>query len=812
MLWQFVENILLREWTWELFLNGFCLHVVRPAVIVLPLLVIYGQFGRGLGVPQLFRKPKWWDQLWIGAGVGALLWQALLAGYLAEEFATNETMDRTPFCEARRADVPFWKHATPPGHTARQRYDAGSVLTVLRYIGSVGAGALVFTIGLVALFTIVRFLMDTVDRLTQKLGKPGAMRSTAARLEPAIVLSFGLVMGILGMAGLGVLAKNTPPLWTLSTEIGAKLVKAAGYGLADGRNAGWGYLEQHDPDAAKGKLDEVKCTAAAATRERLKPYYPMYGLFVFGFLFTAVINITLIVDPLAWVRNTPITQRRLFSPAAGLIFLLHIVLTAQTLLSYFLPYSQLAIFALVLLTFLSARAYKLRHAHVRSPANAPLEPLAGYGRTMQATSYSEAHASHSTATGQTSNLLQTTDLQSWNSGPKKPLVLVCVSGGGSRSAAWTVRILTELEAQLQAKTPGVPLPYHIRLITGASGGLVGAAHYVASLEAPDGERLPASRTPQLRERLNIAIRGDFLTPVVHTLLTRDLPGLFVPRWSPYFSRYDRGAALEYALTQTMPHLDCSFRSLREGERAGWRPSLVFSPMMIEDGRQLLISNLDLQSVVHNRGAFEAQQQRREVISHEGVEFFRLFPNAAEFRLATAARMNASFPYVFPAVPLPTDPRRRVVDAGYYDNYGVSLAASWLFNNSAWIQERASKVAVIQIRDGVSRNQRLLGEPPDANPSALALGAEWLTGVPEALYNARVSANMFRNDNLLQLLHQTFHDTLRVPFITPTFEFPTGSDVQLNFCLSTDEQAMLDDERGLLHPQIQQALRDVVAWW
>ena len=47
-------------------------------------------------------------------------------------------------------------------------------------------------------------------------------------------------------------------------------------------------------------------------------------------------------------------------------------------------------------------------------------------------------------------------------------------------------------------------------------------------------------------------------------------------------------------------------------------------------------------------------------------------------------MNASFPYISPAVSLPVDPPRRVVDAGYYDNYGVNLAAAWAYMNREWI--------------------------------------------------------------------------------------------------------------------------------
>ena len=63
------------------------------------------------------------------------------------------------------------------------------------------------------------------------------------------------------------------------------------------------------------------------------------------------------------------------------------------------------------------------------------------------------------------------------------------------------------------------------------------------------------------------------------------------------------------------------------------------------------------------------------MSRSAVEFFRLFPAAHDrFEVGTAARLSATFPYVSPGVSLPTDPPRRVVDAGYFDNYGVNLAA------------------------------------------------------------------------------------------------------------------------------------------
>ena len=49
-------------------------------------------------------------------------------------------------------------------------------------------------------------------------------------------------------------------------------------------------------------------------------------------------------------------------------------------------------------------------------------------------------------------------------------------------------------------------------------------------------------------------------------------------------------------------------------------------------------------------------------------------------------MSSTFPYVTSAAALPTDPPRHVVDAGYYDNYGVNLAAAWICEPSRLDQQ------------------------------------------------------------------------------------------------------------------------------
>ena len=54
-----------------------------------------------------------------------------------------------------------------------------------------------------------------------------------------------------------------------------------------------------------------------------------------------------------------------------------------------------------------------------------------------------------------------------------------VSGGGIRASVWADTVLRRLEQEL-----GANFPYHIRLITGASGGMVSASQFASSLAEP----------------------------------------------------------------------------------------------------------------------------------------------------------------------------------------------------------------------------------------------------------------------------------------------------------------------------------------
>ena len=271
-----------------------------------------------------------------------------------------------------------------------------------------------------------------------------------------------------------------------------------------------------------------------------------------------------------------------------------------------------------------------------------------------------------------------------------------------------------------------------------------------------------------------------LSPVVQRLILSDLPALTVP-----IAGYrDRGRALEEAFQEvTGGVLAAPLRSLAAGEKAGWRPSLVFSPMLVEDGRRLLISNLNLASLTEARGRGLAA--RDDLLSVSSLEFFKLFPDCADFRLSTAARMSASFPYVSPGVALPTEPSRRVVDAGYYDNYGVDLATSWLDDQSAWLVNNTSGVVLIQIRDDWGeRMERSVAERGER--TLWGTGLTWLTTPLEGVLAARQAVMSFRNDGQIEVLSQRFEQLAGPDFFT-TVTFGLPEEISLSWYLTADER-------------------------
>ena len=89
---------------------------------------------------------------------------------------------------------------------------------------------------------------------------------------------------------------------------------------------------------------------------------------------------------------------------------------------------------------------------------------------------------------------------------------------------------------------------------------------------------------------------------------------------------------------------------------------------------------------------------------DGIEYTEFFANQHpdEARYSDLLRANATFPYIMPAVSLPTEPVTNVMDAGIRDNYGIRNATRFLYVFREWISSNTSGVVLVQIRDNHKR--------------------------------------------------------------------------------------------------------------
>jgi hypothetical protein len=284
-------------------------------------------------------------------------------------------------------------------------------------------------------------------------------------------------------------------------------------------------------------------------------------------------------------------------------------------------------------------------------------------------------------------------LERWKSkfpkGHKPKMIFVCTSGGGQRAAVWTMRSLQTVDSLLNGK-----LMQHTMLMTGASGGLVGASYFrELYLRQQQDTSINRFSTQYLHN-----ISKDNLNAIAFNLVVSDLFFKYQTfAYGGYTYYKDRGYAFERQLNEnTRGILDKPIADYREPERLAKIPMLIMAPTIVNDGRKLYIAAQPVSYMNSSPyGQVPVLQQKLK-----GVEFMRLFKNqdAANLRFLSALRMNATFPYITPNIALPSEPVMEVMDAGLSDNFGVSDAVRFLHIFRHWISENTSGVVFLSIRD------------------------------------------------------------------------------------------------------------------
>ncbi len=283
-------------------------------------------------------------------------------------------------------------------------------------------------------------------------------------------------------------------------------------------------------------------------------------------------------------------------------------------------------------------------------------------------------------------------LEKWkkSTGKNKPkLVLVAASGGGSRASLWTYHVLQNLYKEIPED-----LPNNLHLITGASGGLVGASYFRQLLIEKKEKNLNDYYIHDQRHFNNLS--KDLLNRLAHTASTRDL--LFrskkIHQGNNTYIK-DRGFAWEEQFNANTDHLlDKNLGYYRSYERSGNYPLIVFTPTIVNDGRKLLISSQSMRFIqaAHPQNITKTGQNYIDLQSY----FESVSPSSLYF--PTAIRSSATFPFVMPMISIPAKPEIRLADAGVRDNYGIQLCVDYTYALQEWIQKNTSGVVIIQIRD------------------------------------------------------------------------------------------------------------------
>lgn len=272
---------------------------------------------------------------------------------------------------------------------------------------------------------------------------------------------------------------------------------------------------------------------------------------------------------------------------------------------------------------------------------------------------------------------------------EKPLmILVNVSGGGLRSAAFVMNALQKLDSLTQNA-----FTRHSFLISGASGGMLAATYYRELYRYA----LKDSSVKLWDEKYAHYITRDLLNPVFTSMMARDI---FAPvqKFAVGNQRYlkDRGYAFEKKLSDnTRGILNIQLKDIAEDEHKANIPLIIFNSVIKADGRKLIMNTQPMSFMMK-----PLRFQQDTSINPDAVDFAALFKDQQpmNLRVLTAMRMNATFPYVLPNVWLPSNPVIDVMDAGLRDNIGMETSMRFLDNFSEWIAGNTSGVLIVQLRD------------------------------------------------------------------------------------------------------------------
>ena len=303
------------------------------------------------------------------------------------------------------------------------------------------------------------------------------------------------------------------------------------------------------------------------------------------------------------------------------------------------------------------------------------------------------------------------------------LIVVAAAGGGIQASGWTTQVLTGL----REGDHGEAFKRALRVISGVSGGAVGAAFYAGTYEGvwnSEAATLEDARGRSMASSLSAVLWG-LVYPDMHRLL---LP---IPR--PLWTG-DRGFALERSIAST------ATQSAKPG------PGLLSLAPLVRDGLPVLLLNATLSAdaspVTFTNSRYPDPGVPDAVVRVRSFhdEFQR------DVRLETAARLSATYPIVSPAAkPEDYTGHNSFVDGGYFDNSGLYALMAWLTEATARLSSSTEPRELLLLT---------IESFPETATDSRSAKMSWypqFTIPLQTLFGVRTSGESARNLYLLPLL-------------------------------------------------------------
>jgi len=358
-------------------------------------------------------------------------------------------------------------------------------------------------------------------------------------------------------------------------------------------------------------------------------------------------------------------------------------------------------------------------------------------------------------------------------------VIITASGGGSRSAYWTFRVLQFIDSASQGR-----LFRNAIVITGASGGMIGATYW---RNLHDVYMHGCMKEPYLRQYQD-NIGKDLLNAIIFALASVDVLSPFSKvKLGPYTYQRSRGYAMEQEMVANTDRLlNGTLGYWGIDEQKGLIPQIIFTGTIVNDGRRLLMCN---QPVGYLTQPEYSLNDPFPVI--DCIDFCTMFSkqDSKNLLVASALRMNATFPLVLPVVKLPSNPRMNIMDAGLRDNFGSEIASRYVFAMRGWLKNNTSRIIQLDIRD---TRENFVGTPTEQK-SLIGM----MTDPLFSIQNRWEAFQSFNHTYIEDLSPACMDDQMQ--FVTLRYRpAEANKNAELNFHLTQREKA--DIYRAIYYPE------------